>query len=185
MHLISKHFYFYAMIFLVCTILSPFSISHAEETAVAEPPPILQDIVNERDKKPSMKSVTWNFPKKEVESESDAEDKKKKASEKDGDEESSSEKEGSSSDDESLTAEQKLWNKYRDLADGKGKKTVEDKDKTGEKSSADDEKSDEKEVATEEEPKKKSGLQGILENYKNAQKDKGRMNSRSFGNPDR
>ncbi len=174
MRLISKHVYFHVLFFLVCSIISPFSIIYAEETADIEPPPILQDIVNERDKKPNMRSVTWNTSKKEDQ-----------VSGEDSDEKTSSETESASSEDENLTPEQKLWNKYRDLADGKGKENAKDNDVNDEDVSADEETPNAIEETAEVEPKKKSGLQGILENYKNAQKDKGKMNSRSFGNPDR
>ena len=72
--------------------------------------------------------------------------------------------------------EEDIWKKYKDLAAGTPTSdTPEDGD------NIEIETTEEK---TEPKAKKQSGLNSIIEDYKNAQKSKGKMNSRSFGSID-
>ena len=86
-----------------------------------------------------------------------------------------------------LTPDQKLWKKYRDLATGKRPEADEDKeeDKTAsDETDEENKKESDTDSAKTEKQEKPSGLRHIVDAYKNSQKNKGNMNSRSFGSID-
>jgi len=95
-----------------------------------------------------------------------------------------------------MTEDQKLWKKYQDLANGskskkhkatKATKTPTETPATDKKTSEADSPADtngETAIADSQEEPMPIGLKGILESYNNAKKNKGKMNSRSFGNID-
>ena len=78
-------------------------------------------------------------------------------------------------DEENISPEKEIWGKYKELAAG-----------TATKETIDSEEIDTTEETTKEATpdKKPSGLTAIIDDYKNAQKSKGKMNSRSFGSID-
>lgn len=96
---------------------------------------------------------------------------------------------------EEKTQDQKIWEKYRELAAGKGHKTKEDKETETTDEETDKEETDKEEETTKEKPsvkdaekahaeKQSPGLTGIIEAYKASQKGKGKMSSRSYGDID-
>ncbi len=85
---------------------------------------------------------------------------------------------------EELTPSQELWKKYKDLAAGKGvTKKTEAKDETNNEEPI-QEKKPESQQTQGIAPDAPGGIRSILENYKNTQENKGKMNSRSFGKID-
>ncbi len=161
-------------------MFSVFSFVGLPSNAHAEEPPLnaqLEEIKNSREKKTtglqsrSYKTPTYKKDKKD----SDQADEKK-SNEKDDKTETAE-----------LTEDQKIWNKYKELAD-KNKKETDEADKE------DDSSEDQKNASVEnieptenvEEPPKKelTGMAAILQQYKNAQESKGNMTTRSLGSID-
>jgi len=86
-----------------------------------------------------------------------------------------------------LTPEEQLWKKYKTLAE-KNKKQAQIVAKKAEKEPEEELQRDnpEKETVEEEkQPKDSFGIMSILKQYKEANKNKGGLNSKSFGQPDR
>lgn len=129
----------------------------AEDSASPYDP--VKQILDSRNKKSKgMQSASWKTPEKE---ETAAEVEKETKDEDKGE----------------------LWNKYKNAEENKKDKehkTAEATDQKSEKAEADESENEKKTN-----PKPKTGLAGILEKYKNSQKNKGGMSSRSFGNLDR
>ncbi len=78
-----------------------------------------------------------------------------------------------------------LWEKYKELAAGQGKPDQENKD--GDESEKGEKEDPDKEGQQEEMEKQKqeaTGLRGIIDTYRDAQKGKGKLSSRSFGKID-
>ncbi len=133
-----------------------------------------------------MKSMSWNSPKSDKDAKTKEEEEEEEAiSDKDKEKSKTSD---NNDEKEELTPEQKLWEKYKALAaGGKSKSNKNDKVKNSDDnlSEAKNENSDEKFSPEEKENKEKAaGLTAIIKNYRDAQKDRGKMNSRSFGNID-
>lgn len=160
-------------------------IVHAQESAKAEKPIFTPPV-----KDTSMKQMTFKRPEKTEKREKEAvaaDDPKEIDIDKELGEESASEDE--SADTQNLTPGQKLWKKYKDLADA-AKKDDDNKEPAEEKEVKEPtpEEIEEAEAKAQEDKKKeekKTKFQGILDKYKNAQKEKGVLNSRSFGDPNR
>tara|TARA_R110002111_G_scaffold78917_2_gene125138 strand:+ start:78 stop:668 length:591 start_codon:yes stop_codon:yes gene_type:complete len=151
--------------------------------------PLLEQLEKKADKPPAtMQTKRWNTPtygKDGKEKEADQEI--------DNDDQATIDEDDIDSIDEAdLTEEQKIWKKYRDLAKS-NKPADTDKDKASKdepkeadeqtQASADDiQPTNTNDEAIEEEVKKElTGIAAILDRYKNSQKGKGKMNTRSFG----
>ena len=149
---------FYLRIAL-CTIIACVAFPLFATAEEQEKPTLFNKVKKEsEDGSKTMKTMSWNPPEKEKEEEVN-------------------EEKTPNSDEEKITKEQELWEKYKKLAAGGGAK---------QKSGGDEEK-DETESSKDKdqtEQKKPGGIASILDNYKNAQKSKGAMNSRSFGSID-
>ena len=165
-----------------------------------EPPPIEADYTAKTEKSTSkMRGRHWNVPQKETDKEDEVEkegvSKKKDISKKDN----SSEKVSAEDGDKELTPDQKIWEKYKALAEGGKKKSAQEKKKsknkaenpsktvksqTGEEgdNSEDTESDDAKNNEKQQSAQAKGVLQQILQKYKSSQSQKGAgMKSRSFG----
>lgn len=102
---------------------------------------------------------------------------------------------GATADESSLTPEEKLWKKYKALSEKNKKKTKTlEKEKEAEKNQQaqkisqtnDTDEEQENDAEQEEaEPTESFGIMSILKKYKEANKDKGGLNSKSFGQRDR
>lgn len=75
------------------------------------------------------------------------------------------------------TTEEEIWEKYKKLAAGIDNKPADDAPEKSEKQA------EEKKEKAEE--KNNGGLAGILKEYQDSERNKGKMNSRSFGDLDR
>ncbi len=144
--------------------------------------PQLEVIKESQKKKPVMQTRKWNTPTYDKKNK-DSEDKK---------ETESDEKKTEDSDDEELTIEQKIWNKYKKIADEGAKKNKDqtpkkddevasnDENTADEYADANNKNSDEQEEAE----KEATGLAAILQRYKKTQKTKRNMQTRSLGSID-
>lgn len=176
---------FYAS--LICLTAFCFSALPAfAQDALPTPPQEIAEPEKKDDGK-SMKSLRWNTQKKKEEpatEPTDAADASKKDAQETSEDDKTAKTEGAEIPEEEMTAEQKMWKKYKELAEkGKDKKKKSKEETYSE--SAESENNLTEEALSEEDAKKAeeqaTGMQAILERYKNAQKDKGVMNSRSFG----
>lgn len=155
--------------------------SHAQDPEAQEQPAQappnragnqIMDIIKKRvEKKKPMQSRSWHQPSTE-ENVDAAKSEEKPELEKLSDEE--------------IAENKKIWKKYKTMSDeAKAKKAGTKKDKTPdtEEEQAEAEKTkEEAEKDIKEEPQ--GGIDIILERYKNAQKNKGKLNSRSYGSID-
>ena len=168
----------YAVILLCVTTLSSPS-SGSEEISESL---LYEQIKESVNKKTMMQTKRWNTPDYDSDKEQDKEDDKDAAKD---------EKAPDEADEANLTEQQKIWNKYKKLAD-EGKKETEkasDKEKEEEqstKAAEDEEVAEEKAANTDEETDEKepTGIAAILKRYKDSQESKGVLNSRSFGSVD-
>lgn len=150
--------------------------SHAQDTEIQEQQVQEQpnragnqimDIIKKRmDKKTTMQSRSWHKSSSEKKEEPKTKDETSKEVS-----------------DEELTEDQKVWKKYKTMSDeAKAKKAGTKKGKNKDYEEEQEEASDQElegKQAEEEEPK--GGIDIILERYKNSQKSKGKLNSRSYG----
>lgn len=166
-------------------ILGAFSFSALSSHAHAEDPslnPQLEEIKNVSEKKTTgMQSRSFPTPKY-------SEDKK--------DSDQADEKKSDDIDDKAakaeLTEDQKIWNKYKELADKNqdgenegDEKSDEEAKKDEDTASVDDIEPANTVVDVEEQPKKElTGMAAILQQYKNSQESKGNMTTRSLGSID-
>ncbi len=147
--------------------------------------PQLEIIKESREKKPVMQTKKWNTPdygkKNKDENEEIIEDNSKTNDKKEED-----------TKEERTKLEQKIWNRYKKLAEKKddGAKTD---NKEQEKIASDnsdnkdtnDKNADEENSETQEEPEKQAtGIAAILQRYKKSQQSKRNMQTRSFGSID-
>jgi len=171
----------YAAILLCVTTLSSPSIG-ADEISESL---LYEQIKQSVNKKTMMQTKRWNTPDYGADKEQDKEDEKSE----------SKEETGNDVDEANLTEQQKIWNKYKKLAE-EGKKNSEKKsanDKEEEQSTEKAENAEEKDSTSEEETakseeeaeeKEPTGIAAVLKRYKDAQETKGVLNSRSFGSVD-
>lgn len=134
----------------------------------------------EEEKKKTMKSVAFS-PSTQEETKED-EKNPKNIEEADADEGIDVDENG---DAKEQSAEQKLWDKYKAMK-AESTEQFENIDDDNDNKTQDSEPAltdKEKEEQAKNE-KKANGLRGIVEAYKNSQKNKGTLNSRSFGNID-
>ena len=167
----------YAAILLCVTTLSSPSTG-ADEISESL---LYEQIKESVNKKTMMQTKRWNTP--DYGTDKEKEDDKNEAKD---------EKAEDDVDEANLTEQQKIWNKYKKLAED-GKKESEkksNKDKKEEQDEKTAENTVEKEEAAEEETaasdaeteeKEPTGIAAVLKRYKDAQETKGVLNSRSFG----
>ncbi len=167
-------------------LLTPLS-AFAQDKA---PTPPLTSVTPKKGKDPSkvMKGMTWKAPKTEK-------DEGQTKTEETSEEEVTAETEDTNTaPQEELTQGQKLWKKYKDLADkSKAKEEAEkedntqdeqtDTDETKEADSQENTKPEKSDKSKKAEPKV-NPLNEILEKYKKSQTSGSNMNSRSFGKLD-
>lgn len=161
-------------------MFSVFSFIGLPSNAYAEELPLnaqLEEIKNSREKKTTgLQSRSYTTPtyKKDKKDSDQVDDKK-------------SDEQDDKTEAAELTEDQKIWNKYKELADKDTKESDEsDKDEDSseeqENASVDDIEPTE---SVEEQPKKElTGMAAILQQYKNAQEGKGNMTTRSLGSID-
>lgn len=179
---------------LMCLTALSFSISSAHaQDALPTPTTDAPAQEQEKDDSKTMKTIRWNTSEKAEEPETAAKDAEteKAEAEKAKDEDTPSEdKKDNTADaeipEEEMTAEQRMWKKYKELAEaGKAKQKQKAKNETySESEEAESDLTDKSmdEADAEKSEEQAQGMQAILERYKNSQKGKGVMNSRSFGN---
>jgi len=161
----------YLKLLFCCIAVFVFISSPIFAEEVKEPPSNLYNKpkAEEKPKAKSLKSINWETPEKAGGGDSDTQEDKEKTTDK----QDEAEKE--------LTADQKLWKKYKDLASNNNKAKEDAEDEPAE------EEAGEETAKSEEETKEDEGAMGIraiVESYKNSQKNKGKMSSRSFGKID-
>lgn len=174
---------------LICLASFSFSTApvHAQDGLPTPPqdmpsPPTQQD---KKDDGKSMKTLRWNTQNKKEEP---AIEEKATAEATELDTSTDKTAESSEIPEEEMTAEQKMWKKYTELVEaGKNKKNTKDRPETYSESEAAE--SNLTNDAVEEGDAEKieeqaTGMQAVLDRYKNSQKNKGVMNSRSFGSVD-
>ena len=181
----------YLAILLCVTTLS---FPSAAEDEISES--LLYEQIKESvNKKTMMQTKRWNTPDYDADKNSEKEDAK-------DDEKKENDEANTDDEEENLTQRQKIWNKYKKLAeDAKKNKEESSKDSEDENNSEDKDADDTKtsgskddqstesqeetaEESTVEENKEPTGIAGILKRYKDAQETKGTLNSRSFGSID-
>lgn len=143
---------------LILIFIASPALATEESAPVYDP---VKEIMESRNKSNGMQGARWNNSKKEKETQS----------------EETKESEESAKPEED--SDNPLWNKYKEAdanTDEKEAAPPTEESKEEGKTAEDKEKSEEK---------PKTGLAAILERYKNAQKNKSGMSSRSFGNLDR
>ncbi|MFP4098358.1 MAG: hypothetical protein ACLFP8_04525 [Alphaproteobacteria bacterium] len=159
-----------------------------DKTKEQKTAPIVDIISSKQSEAKKMKSKQWDTStykeriekKKEEEEEEEEENNETKANEK---EETNTENKEET---KNLTDSQKIWNHYYNLAN-KGKKEKEDQlDADSAQAAEPEEPQNEESKAretknTNETTQNNSGIGSILERYKETQRNKGRLNSRSFG----
>ncbi len=164
MHTSSKVFY------LILLLL--FMLPNINAVAEDKVKPLFNSNNDTKTDDKKMHSMSWNVPKpkKEETTATKTDETENKA-----DPEAEAEK-------KELTADEKLWKKYKALAEG-SKPEPEDK-KEDQDELAENEQEFTPEETSKENEEKAIGLQAIIEDYKKSQASKGNLNSRSFGNID-
>ncbi len=169
----------YAAILLCVTTLSSPSLGSDEISESL----LYEQIKESVNKKTMMQTKRWNTPDYGSDEGQEKEDDKSDAKDENTTEDA---------DEANLTEQQKIWNKYKKLAeDGKKeaeKKSSKDKkeeqdEKTAENTVEKEEAAEEETAKSEEETEEKepTGIAAVLKRYKDAQETKGVLNSRSFG----
>ncbi len=159
---LSKPFYFKLLVAAVAAFVFISTPIYAQEK---ESPTLFNKSKKNESSKKIMKRVSWNSSKPKEKAEEYTNDTAKIKEKTKGEAE--------------LTDDQKLWKKYKDLAEGNGGKYKTNKgEAVSEESKTKEESKAKAEVKKKESP---VGIRAIIENYKKSQENKGKMNSRSFG----
>ncbi len=166
-----------------------FANTMAEEETSSNPQ--IEIIKESRNKKPVMQTKKWNTPTYEEKTKKSKETDNSKADKNDNNLNDSED-----SEDSELTIEQKIWNKYKKIANQGAKKdektgTSKENSEIANKDTENDTENDNSKTKTDNEnydnkdqEKEATGLAAILQRYKESQSNKRNMQTRSFGSID-
>ncbi len=184
--------YFRLLIFFTAVLCISLNLTLINKTSNAA---TLEDIINQSKEKKTMRSIKWHSKKTDNEENTKKNDKNSNIY-LDEDKKIKKEDEEDKDKNEVLTPEQKLWKKYRDLAAGITydvddeddsifiNEGEENKDKSEDEHEENNDSDIDNEKDKTENKDSPAAIMSILEEYKKSQKNKGKMNSRSFGKID-